>query len=104
MIMELRNDDVGRYAVFTATGSEYALDLDRRTLTRKYAAVPPLFGFSEVPLVQLRLDGVELELLMLEHLEVGYPARYWIQVRADHITTLRTTSLVTRIDPRDQTA
>lgn len=45
MILKLSNDDVGLFAVQTATGSEYILDLDKRTLTRKMAAVPPLVAY-----------------------------------------------------------
>ncbi len=38
------------------------------------------------------------ELLMLESCRVGASARFWIQVRDDHIPTHRTTSPVVRID------
>jgi hypothetical protein len=97
MILTLRNDDPGRYAVTTATGSEYVIDLDCRTVTRRVAPAPPLVDYLEVPMALLRRDEEELELLMLERLEIGYPARLWLQVRADHVPTLRTTSPVTKI-------
>ncbi len=97
MTRELRNDEAGRYLVTTATGSQYVMDLTARTVKRQMAATAPIVeldaGFS-----QLRRDGETLELLMLESCKVGASARYWIQVRDDHIPTLRMTSPVVRID------
>ncbi|WP_231454101.1 hypothetical protein [Arthrobacter sp. AK04] len=97
MVQELRNDDSGRYLVTTATGSHYVLDLTARTVKRAKAATAPLREYMDVGFSQLRRDGEGLELLMLELCAVGVPARYWIQVRDDHIVTLRTTSPVVRI-------
>lgn len=97
MVQELRNDDSGRYLVTTATGSHYVLDLTARTVKRAMAATAPLREYMDVGFSQLRRDGEGLELLMLELCAVGAPARYWIQVRDDHIVTLRTTSPVVRI-------
>ena len=98
MMQELDNADTGRYRVTTATGSEYVLDLTARTVKRLVAATPPLVDYLDVGLSQLRCDGETVELLMLEKCAVGASARYWIQVRADHVVTLRTTSPVVRIE------
>jgi hypothetical protein len=97
MVQELRNGDVGRYLVTTPTGSHYMLDLTARTVTRQMAASAPLIDYLDAGFSQLRRDGEALELLMLESCVVGASARYWIQVRADHVVTLRTTSPVVRI-------
>jgi hypothetical protein len=98
MTRELRNDDVGRYMITTATGSQYVLDLTARTVSRRMAATSPLVEYLDAGFSQLRQDGETLELLMLESCAVGESARYWIQVRSDHVVTLRTTSPVVRID------
>jgi hypothetical protein len=98
MVQKLRNDDAGSYLVSTATGSHYVLDLTARTIRRQMAASPPLVDYLDVGFSQLRRDGETLELLMLESCAVGASARYWIQVRDDHIPTLRMTSPVVRID------
>lgn len=97
MVQELRNDDAGRYLVTTATGSQYLLDLTARTVERVMAATAPLVEYLDVGFSQLRRDGETLELLMLESCRIGSPARYWLQIRDDHIVTLRTTSPVVRI-------
>ncbi len=97
MVQELRNDDAGRFLVTTATGSHYVLDLTARTVTRKMAVTEPLVGYLDAWISQLRRDGESLELLLLESCALGEPARFWIQVRDDHIVTLRTTSHVVRI-------
>lgn len=98
MTQELRNDDAGCYLVTTATGSQYVLDLTARTVKRQMAASAPLLDYLDAGFSQLRRDGETLELLMLESCAVGASARYWIQVRDDHIPTLRMTSPVVRID------
>jgi hypothetical protein len=98
MTRELRNDDVGGYLVTTATGSQYVLDMTARTVSRRIAATPPLVDFLDAGFSRLRRDGETLELLMLESCAVGESARYWIQVRADHVVALRITSPVVRID------
>lgn len=98
MVQELRNDDAGRYLVTTATGSQYLLDLTARTVKRSVAATAPLTHYLDAGISQLRRDEEPLELLMLESCAVGSSARYWIQVRADHVVTSRTTSPVVRID------
>lgn len=98
MTRELRNDDVGRYLVTTATGSQYVLDMTARTVSRRMAATAPLIDYLDTGFSRLRRDGEPLELLMLESCAVGASARYWIQVRADHVVTLRTTSPVVRIE------
>lgn len=97
-MQELRNDDDGRYLVTTATGSQYVLDLTARTVKRQMATTAPLVNFLDAGFSQLRRDGETVELLMLGACAVGASARYWIQVRADHVVTLRTTSPVVRID------
>ena len=101
MVQALRNDDAGRYLVTTATGSQYLLDLTARTVQRTMAATAPLIEYLDVGFSQLRSDGETLELLMLESCSIGSPARYWIQIRDDHIVTLRTTSPVVDIVPLD---
>lgn len=101
MVQDLRNDDTGRYLVTTATGSHYALDMTARTVQRLMAATAPVREFLNAGVSQLRCDGEALELIMLESCAVGTPARFWIQVRADHVVTLRTTSPVVRIDAAD---
>src|SRR5687768_7607571 len=98
MRQQLSNDDSGRYLVTTATGSQYVLDLDARTVNRTMAATPPLVDFLEVGFTQLRRDGETVELLLLETCEIGASARYWLQIRDDHIPTLRETSPVVRIE------
>jgi hypothetical protein len=95
---QLSNDNAGRYLVTTATGSHYLLDLKARTVKRQMAASAPLVDFLDTGFSQLRRHGEALELLLLESCAVGASARYWIQVRDDHIPTLRTTSPVVRID------
>ncbi|MDT0168875.1 hypothetical protein [Pseudarthrobacter sp. BRE9] len=97
MVQELRNDDAGRYLVTTATGSQYLLDLTARTVQRVVAATAPLIDYLDVGFSQLRRDGETVKLLMLESCTVGWPARYWLQIRADHVVTLRTTSPVVDI-------
>jgi hypothetical protein len=99
MTQELHNDDEGRYLVTTATGSRYELDLTARTVKRQMAATAPIVDFLDAGFSQLRRDGETVELLMLETCAVGASARYWLQVRADHIPTLRMTSPVVRIEP-----
>lgn len=98
MVLELRNNDAGRYLVTTATGSQYVLDLSARTLKRQMAATAPVVDYLDAGFSQLRRDGERIELLMLEVCAVGASARYWVQVRDDHVPTLRTTSPVVRID------
>lgn len=98
MIQELLNDDEGRYLVTTATGSNYVLDLTARTIKRRMAASAPVVDYLDAGFSQLRRDEESLELIMLESCAVGASARFWIQVRDDHIATLRTTSPVVRID------
>jgi hypothetical protein len=98
MMQELLNDDAGRHLVTTATGSEYLVDLTSRTVRRRMAATTPLADFLDAGFSRLRRDGQDLELLMLESCAVGSPARFWIQVRDDHIPTIRTTSPVVKIE------
>lgn len=87
--------------VTTATGSQYVVNLDDRTIARKMAATAPLVDFLDAGFSQLRRDGEELELLMLESCEIGSSAVFWIQVRDDHLPTVRTTSPVVGIEPLD---
>jgi hypothetical protein len=102
MILELRNNDIGRFALYTATGSEYLLDLDKRTLTRTIHKVAPLVDFLDAGFSVLRRDGETLPMLLLERLKVGYPASFFLQIRDDHVPTSRTTSPVVRIVPLDE--
>lgn len=97
MVQELRNDGTGRYLVTTATGSHYVFDMTTRTVSRKMAAIAPLVDYLDAGLSQLRRDGELLQLLLLESCAVAASARFWIQVRDDHIVTLRTTSPVVGI-------
>ena len=99
MRRELRNDDEGRYVVTTATGSQYELDLTARTVKRQMAATPPIVDFLDAGFSRLRRDGDTVELLMLESCAIGASGRYWLQIRADHVPTLRMTSPVMRIEP-----
>jgi hypothetical protein len=99
MRQELRNDDEGRYVVTTATGSQYEFDLAARTVKRQMAATPPIIDFLDAGFSRLRRDGETLELLMLESCAVGASARYWLQIRNDHVPSLRMTSPVVRIEP-----
>lgn len=98
MTQELRNEDTGRYLVTSAAGSRYVLDLTARTVTRRAAAAAPLVDYLDSGFSTLRRDGETLELLLLESCAVGASAQYWVQVRADHVVTLRTTSPIVRID------
>jgi hypothetical protein len=95
----ISNDGIGRFLVTTATGSQYVVGLDDRTISRKMAATAPLVEFLDTGFARLRRDGDELELLLLESCKVGVSAVFWIQVRDDHIPTFRTTSPVVGIEP-----
>lgn len=95
----IANDSTGRFLVTTATGSQYVVNLDDRTISRKMAATAPLVDFLDAGFSQLRRDGEALELLMLESCEVGGPVLFWIQVRNDRIPTFRMTSPVVGIEP-----
>lgn len=99
MPRSISNEGTGRFLVTTATGSEYVVNLDDRTISRKMATTAPLVDFLDAGLSQLRRDGELLELLMLESCEVGSSAVFWIQVRDDHIPTFRRTSPVVCIEP-----
>jgi hypothetical protein len=94
----ISNDSTGRFLVTTATGSQYVVNLDDHTITRKMAATAPLLDFLDAGFSQLRREGEALELLMLESCEVRGPALFWIQVRNDHIPTFRMTSPVVGIE------
>lgn len=98
MIRELGNDDTGRYLVTTATGSLYVLDLTDRTMERRPYSQVQRPAFRDVAPSRLRRDSEVLELLMLQSCRVGEPAQCWIQIRDDHVPTLRTTSPVVSID------
>lgn len=98
MRQAISNDDKGKYLVTTATGSQYLLDMTSRTVHRKMAAAAPLNDFLEVGFSKLRRDGEVLALHMIERCIVGESARYHIQVREDHVVTLRMTSPVVRIE------
>lgn len=101
MPRSISNDGTGRFLVTTATGSEYVVNLDDRTISRKMAATAPLVDFLDAGLSKLRHEGEALELLMLEFCAVRSSALFWIQVRNDHIPTSRTTSPLVRIEPLD---
>jgi hypothetical protein len=98
MKQKLSNDDKGQYLVTTATGSQYLLDMKARTVHRTMAATAPLNDFLAAGFSKLRRDGETLDLHVIEHCVVGESARYYIQVREDHIVTLRMTSPVVRTD------
>ncbi|MCU1532536.1 MAG: hypothetical protein JWO49_2107 [Arthrobacter sp.] len=49
----ISNDGTGRYLVTTATGSQYVINLDDRTVSRKMAATAPLADFLEAGFSQL---------------------------------------------------
>lgn len=90
------------FVVTTATGSEYVVALlQDRKIMRKMAVVAPAVDFLHASSSELRRDEDELNLLMLENCRVGAPALFWIQVRNDHIPTLRPTSPVVSILPLD---
>ena len=99
MRQELCNADEGRYLVTTSTGSKYEVDLTARTVRRHMAATPPVVDFLEARYSQLSRDGETVELTMLETCALSACAHYWLQVTGDHISTLRTTSPVMRIEP-----
>lgn len=101
MPRSISNDSTGRFQVTTATGSEYVVNTDDRTASRKMAATAPLVDFLDAGFSQFRRDKELFELLKLESCEVGGSALFWIQVRNDHIPTLRTTSPVVSIEPLD---
>ncbi|MEN8582152.1 hypothetical protein ABFP37_05495 [Burkholderia sp. RS01] len=101
MPRSISNDSTGRFLITTATGSQYVVNLDDRTISRTMAATPPLVDFLDAGFSQLRRDGEALQLLMLESCEVGSSAVFWIQVRDDHIPTFRRTSPVVCIEPLD---
>ncbi|GAC1492698.1 MAG: hypothetical protein NVS2B15_12820 [Pseudarthrobacter sp.] len=94
---QITDGDRGRFEITTATGSVYLISLlDERKITRLPVAAVPAEGFQSVAPSQLRRDGEELDLLMLEICQIGLSPRFWIRVRAD-VPTLRTTSPVTCI-------
>lgn len=99
MRQELRDVDQGIFLVTTATGSHYRIDLTARTVQRQMAATAPLNDFLEAGFSQLRRDGETIALHMIDSCVVGESARYFIQVREDHVMTLRMTSPVVRIEP-----
>lgn len=98
MKQELTNDDQGTYLVTTATGSHYVLDLTARTMSRQMAATAPRFDYLEAGFSTLRRDGEAVDLLMVERCSMGESGLFWLQIRDDHITTLRTTSPIVRIE------
>ncbi|MCD4849701.1 hypothetical protein LN996_02625 [Arthrobacter sp. AK01] len=98
MTQELSNDDLGRFLISTATGSQYVLDLTGRTMERHGSVNAPIPEFQVVELTQLRRDGDVLDLLMVVSCIVGESAQFWIQIREDHVPTLRTTSPVVSIE------
>lgn len=102
MEQEIRNSDTGLWQITTATGSKYLLDMDARNVTRRMAANAPIVAFLKVGFAELRRDGESLDLLMLEKCKIGEPAQMFIQVRDDHIPTLRTTSPVMFIGRLDK--
>lgn len=94
---QITDGDRGRFEITTATGSVYLVSLlDERKIARLPAVAVPAEGFQSVAPSQLRRDGENLDLLMLQVCQIGLPALFWIQVRAD-VPTLRTTSPVTCI-------
>ena len=97
----ISNDGAGRFLVTTATGSQYVVNLDDRTIARKMAATAPSVDFLDAGFSQLRRDGEALGLLLLESCEIGSSAVFWIQVRDDHLPTVRMTSPVICIEPLD---
>lgn len=98
IMRQLTNDDRGRYLLTTATGSRYILDLEARALSRTMAATSPREDHVVAGVSRLRRDGEPIELLMLEACEVGAMGRFWLQIRTDHVPTLRETSPIVRIE------
>ncbi|MCY1240618.1 hypothetical protein D9M72_534730 [compost metagenome] len=86
----------------TATGSEYLVNLPARTVKRRMATAAPLYDFLEATFWQLRRDGDTLELLLLKTWAVGISALRWVVIRDDRMSTLRRTSPVVKIKPREE--
>ncbi|MGV0109024.1 hypothetical protein [Arthrobacter sp. CP30] len=98
MKRELSNTDQGAYLVTTATGSRYRTDLTSRTMSRQMGATAPRLDYLPAGFAELRRDGEAVDLLMVEHCLMGESGLFWLQIRGDHITTLRTTSPIVQIE------
>ncbi|KQO98839.1 hypothetical protein ASF30_12310 [Leifsonia sp. Leaf264] len=90
----------GAYRVATASGSEYLIDIDGRTLTRL-----PSVGITDIELADpsspLRRDGDAVQLFQLIDCTVGRPAQFIIgglDANEGYAGTHRVTTTVTRID------
>ncbi|HVV75039.1 MAG TPA: hypothetical protein VHC43_03310 [Mycobacteriales bacterium] len=90
----------GRWAVRTASGAEYVVDLDARTVRRHCVGAKPAPGHA---LVGLRRDREPVMLVAVEHIEIGRPARLVLRgVASDQATvTCRVTTPVVTIEPAD---
>lgn len=62
------------------------------------AATAPRLDYLPVGFSELRRDGEAVDLLMVERCSMGESGRFWLQIRDDHITTLRTTSPIVQIE------
>lgn len=84
-IIELTDDDTGRFIIQTASSS-YVLDLDSapggggRTLVRQAGDgagwTPEVPDGTEVPVAELRLDGEPLPLVKIERCTIGHAAHF----------------------------
>jgi hypothetical protein len=85
----------GRFLFRTEAGTEYLIDLDRKTLTR----VPYVVEAAPALTAQLRRDYVPVELLRIYDCTVGRSAHFALNLgEATGVTTLRSTSPVESID------
>jgi hypothetical protein len=88
---DLADVRTGRYAVTTVSGSEYAIDLDKRTLTRRPDQENDLTG-------DLRRDGETVELLGIERCIVGARGVFVIDLNVPGVPfTVRGTTEVASI-------
>lgn len=97
---ELTDDDVGVFAVDTASGSTHLVDLvsPKRTVTRFPRQNTPSPEYSERFLQpSLRRDEESLPLLAVVRIELGRRAEFFVLARTDGVITLRETTPVVRI-------
>lgn len=100
----LNDDSTGSYAVRTASGTFYAIDLDPplREIMRLTKERTPSSPYDQLPAADLRRDGETVKLLKIIEIQVGRCGHMVLDVRRDGVPTLRTTTevlLITRPYP-----
>lgn len=90
----------GRWLI-TTESSTHLLDLDAMTIVRTPDAGSGAIDGTGTPpkAASLRRDTEPVDVLSVERITLGSRARLWLDVRRDGVPTLRTTTIVTSIDP-----